>query len=73
MPTPSSSGRRLPARLREELAAVAEGLASGADLRADEKTEKHADWAEAFAPNYAITSENALEIVRAETGSIPNS
>jgi len=60
----------LPARLREELAAVAEGLASGADLRADERTEKHADWAEAFAPNYAITSENALEIVRAETGKV---
>ena len=60
----------LPARLREELAAVAEHLASGADLRADERTEKHADWAEAFAPNYAITSENALEIVRAETGKV---
>lgn len=60
----------LPARLREELAAVAEALASGKDLRADEKTEKHADWAETFAPNYEITSENALEIVRAETGKV---
>ena len=60
----------LPARLREELAAVAEALASGKDLRADERTEKHADWAEAFAPNYEITSENAVEIVRAETGKV---
>ena len=60
----------LPARLREELAAVAKALASGADLRADERTEKHADWAEAFAPNYKITSENAVEIVRAETGKV---
>ena len=60
----------LPARLREELAAVAEALASGKDLRADERTEKHADWAEAFAPNYEITPENALEIVRAETGKV---
>ena len=60
----------LPARLREELSAVAEALASGKDLRADERTEKHADWAEAFAPNYAITPENALDIVRAETGKV---
>ena len=60
----------LPARLREELAAVAERLVSGADLRADERTEKHADWAEAFAPNYTFTSENALEIVRKETGKV---
>ena len=49
---------------------MAEALASGADLRADERTEKHADWAEAFAPNYEITSENAVEIVRAETGKV---
>ncbi len=58
----------LPARLKEELAAVAGALASGADLRADERTAKHADWAEAFAPNYTITPENALDIVQKETG-----
>ncbi len=58
----------LPARLKEELAAVAGALASGADLRADERTAKHADWAEAFAPNYTITRENALNIVEKETG-----
>ena len=58
----------LPARLKEELAAVAEGLVSGADLRASELTAKHADWAEAFAPKYHITAENALEIVQKETG-----
>ena len=58
----------LPARLKEELAAVAGALASGADLRADERTAKHADWAEAFAPNYTITRENALNIVKKETG-----
>ena len=58
----------LPARLKEELAAVAEALVKGTDLRADEKTAKHADWAEGFAPNYTFTSENALEIVEKETG-----
>ena len=58
----------LPARLKEELAAVADCLANRRDLRTDEKTAKHADWAEAFAPNYNITPENALEIVQKETG-----
>ena len=58
----------LPARLKEELAAVADCLAAGTDLRASELTEKHADWAEEFAKNYTITGENALDIVQKETG-----
>ena len=58
----------LPARLKEELSLVAEKLASGADLRADERTEKHADWAEGFAKDYEITAENAFEIVQKEVG-----
>ncbi len=58
----------LPARLKEELAAVADALASGADLRADERTAKHAGWAEGFAPRYTITADNALDIVKKETG-----
>ncbi len=58
----------LPARLKEELAAVADGLAKGTDLRASELTAKHAAWAEAFADRYEITPENALEIVQKETG-----
>ena len=60
----------LPARLKEELAAVADGLVKGEDLRADERTEKHAGWAEAFAKNYEITADNALDIVKAETGKV---
>ena len=60
----------LPARLREELAAVAEALVSGADLRAKELTEKHADWAESFRGSYEITADNALDIVRRETGKV---
>ena len=58
----------LPARLKEELSAVADALASGADLRADERTAKHAGWAEGFAPRYTITADNALDIVKKETG-----
>ena len=58
----------LPARLKDELAAVAHALAEGRDLRADPLTEKHADWAEQFRGRYTITRENALEIVQRETG-----
>ena len=58
----------LPARLKTELAAVAGCLASGGDLRADELTAKHADWAEGFRTKYDITPENVMDIVRRETG-----
>ncbi len=59
----------LPARLKEELAAVADALVRGADLRADERTVKHADWAEGFRNKYGtIDSSNALDIVQKETG-----
>ena len=58
----------LPARLKAELAAVAEALVSGADLRASELTEKHADWAEGFRDQYSFTPDNALDIVQKETG-----
>ena len=58
----------LPARLKDELAAVADKLAHGGDLRADERTAKHADWAEGFRGRYDITPENALDIVQKETG-----
>ena len=58
----------LPARLKEELSAVADALVSGADLRAGELTEKHAGWAETFAKNYTITADNALDVVKKETG-----
>ena len=58
----------LPARLKAELAAVADKLVSGGDLREDPLTAAHADWAEGFAPNYTFTADNAMDIVRKETG-----
>ncbi|OUN20983.1 UDP-glucose--hexose-1-phosphate uridylyltransferase [Flavonifractor sp. An82] len=58
----------LPARLKAELAAVADKLANGGDLRADPLTAAHADWAEGFMPNYTITADNALDVVYHETG-----
>jgi len=58
----------LPARLKEELEAVAYHLSHNLNLRGNPLTEKHATWAEQFAPKHAITPENALDIVRQETG-----
>ena len=60
----------LPARLKDELSAVAEALVMGADLRGNELTEKHADWAESFRDQYEFTAENALGIVQQETGKV---
>ncbi|MEA4932130.1 MAG: UDP-glucose--hexose-1-phosphate uridylyltransferase, partial [Lawsonibacter sp.] len=58
----------LPARLKEELAAVADTLVTGADLRSNERTAKHANWAEQIRSRSHITRENAQEIVQRETG-----
>jgi len=59
----------LPARLKEELAAVADALYSGADLWADERTAKHADWASGFPSLYFMpTRESAWDVVCYETG-----
>ena len=58
----------LPARLKEELTAVAGCLAAGADLRESGLTAKHAGWAESFRDRYDFKRENALEAVKAETG-----
>ena len=58
----------LPARLKDEMETLADAIINGNDIRADKTIEKHAGWAEAFAPNYTITADNALEIVQKETG-----
>ena len=58
----------LPARLKEELAAVEQHLVAGEDLRADPLTEKHAEWAAGFAAE--ITAENAESVVRREVGRV---
>ena len=58
----------LPARLKKELAAVADALVSGVDLRNDELTAKHADWAEELKTRYSFTDENAEGILQKEVG-----
>ena len=59
----------LPARLKAELAAVADHLVQGTSLREDPLTASHAEWAEGFRHKYAsFTAENALGLVEQETG-----
>ena len=60
----------LPGRLKEELSLVADGLASGADLREDPRTDKHADWADEIRAKYGEIKDKdaAWAIVQEETG-----
>ncbi len=59
----------LPARLKEEMAKLEEAIISGADLRADEVLEKHADWVDEFKTKYdSINKENIHEIIQKEIG-----
>ena len=59
----------LPARLKGEMAQLKEAILTGADLRADEVLEKHADWVEEFAPKYdKIDASNIDGIVEKEIG-----
>ena len=60
----------LPARLKGELAALADALVEGRDLRADEVLEKHADWAEELKTRYTFTKENAMDIIQQEVGKV---
>ena len=58
----------LPARLKGELAALADALVEDRDLRADEALEKHADWAEELRTRYSFTRDNAMDILQKEVG-----
>ena len=59
----------LPARLKDEMAQLKEAMLKGADLRADEILEKHADWAEQFQAKYEkIDESNIDEILHTEIG-----
>ncbi len=58
----------LPARLKQELAVLAEKMVKGEDLRTDPLTESHADWAEGFASE--VTAKNATEVIEREVGKV---
>ena len=61
----------LPARLKTELAAVAEGLLAGKDLTADPRTAFHAVWAENVKSRHPELAETKVtEILRQEVGKV---
>ena len=59
----------LPARLKGEMAQLKEAILSGADIRADEVLEKHADWVEEFSGKYEkIDLSNIDKVIEDEIG-----
>ncbi|MBQ8278222.1 MAG: UDP-glucose--hexose-1-phosphate uridylyltransferase [Roseburia sp.] len=63
----------LPARLKDEIAALESAIISGADLRKNEVLEKHADWVEEFLPKYEVVDkDNIHEILQTEIGLVFN-
>ena len=59
----------LPARLKEELALLADYMVNGKDIRSCEAIEKHADWVTGFLPKYgSVTGKNVMEILKNEVG-----
>ena len=59
----------LPARLKKEMADLADAILAGADIRKDEILEKHADWVEEFLPKYQdVNAENIHSIIQKEIG-----
>jgi UDPglucose--hexose-1-phosphate uridylyltransferase len=60
----------LPSRLKGELAALAEAVASGKNIAEDEVLAKHSDWVEELKKQYTFTEDNALDIILKETGKV---
>ena len=60
----------LPARLKDEMAALENALISGRDIRNDDTLAKHADWADELKAKYTFTSQNVSEIIKKEIGAV---
>lgn len=60
----------LPARLKKEMDTLKTTILAGGDLRADEATAKHADWAEEFLGRRSVTADNINEVVNEEIGKV---
>ena len=61
----------LPARLKSEMAELEKLILSGGDLRANDKTASHADWAYEWKKDYAeLNEDNIHGIVRDEIGKV---
>ena len=60
----------LPARLKDELSALADTLVRGEDPALDPALSKHAPWATELCKQYTFTEENAETILRQEVGKV---
>lgn len=61
----------LPARLKDEMAELADALVNGKDLQSTDTLKSHAEWAGSFLPKYdSITAENVTDIIHKEIGHV---
>ena len=61
----------LPARLKDELAELADALVTGKDLHSTPTLESHAKWVEEFLPKYSeVNADNVMDILRTEVGHV---
>ena len=60
----------LPSRLKQELHDLAQALTDGRDISADPVLGKHTDWCAELRKKYTFTADNAMKILRSETGRV---
>ena len=60
----------LPARLKKEMADLETVILQGHNIREDEVLVKHADWADRWLEENAVTEDNIHEIVQREIGKV---
>ena len=61
----------LPARLKDEMAELADAIVTGKDLRSTDTLASHADWAEEFLAKYDnVSADNVMDIIRTEVGHV---
>ena len=61
----------LPARLKDEMAELADAIINGMDLRSTETLASHAEWAEGFLPKYdKVDESNVMDIIHEEMGQV---
>ena len=61
----------LPARLKGEMAELADAIINGRDLRSTETLASHAEWAEGFLPKYdKVDESNVMDIIHEEMGQV---
>ena len=58
----------LPARLKQEMALLADYLVEGLDVSSCEEIAKHAEWVKGFAECEPITRENVNDVLQREIG-----